>query len=111
MKKYAGILIAALLCPLAFSGEAPKAPSETKTGDYKITFTDRNPLSAMTEISKRVPVVKGADYKIGEESWQISVPDSYKPGKAYGLLVFVNSADNGDCPGEFKPLLEQHKLI
>src|SRR5205823_3396061 len=91
--------------------EPAKAPSETKTGDYKTTFTDRNPLSLPAEMSKRLPAVKGSDYKLPDESYQVSVPNSYKPGKAYGLLVFVNSADNGDCPGEYRPLLESHRLI
>ncbi len=51
MKSYS--ILIALLCSLAFSGEAPKPPSETKTGDYKTTFTDRNPLTA--ELPKRLP--------------------------------------------------------
>src|SRR6185369_16892387 len=87
MKLYA-IAFAALLCSIVISGEPPKPPSETKTGDYKITFTDRNPMTA--ELPKRLPGIKLPDYKLADESYQISVPDSYKPNKAYGLLVFVS---------------------
>ena len=92
------------------AADVPK-PTEAKTGDYTTTFTERNPLSASTELLRRLANLKGPEYKLGDESYDISVPASYKPGAPYGLLVFINSADNGNCPGEYKPLLESQRLI
>src|ERR1700759_4631196 len=99
---------------LAQAGQpaAAPAPSETKTGDFQLTFKERSPYSARTEIDKRMPYFKPGDYDLSVESFEAYVPGTYKPGGAqYGLLVFINSGDDGKNNGNFKPLLDKYHII
>lgn len=91
--------------------QATKPPVDARTGDYTTSFAERHPLSAMAEITRRLPVLKPSDYDLAQESFCVSVPASYRPETPHGLLVFINSADPGDCPESFRGLLEKHRLI
>ena len=105
-------LLSLLIVVVSLNIRAADAPKpEAKTGDYSITFTERSPVSSQPEISRRTVVIKGPDYNLADEGYEVSVPASYKPGAPYGLLVFINSEDNANIPGEFKPLLEPMRLI
>lgn len=92
-------------------GQAGRTPPEAKTGSYAASFTERNPLSALEELTRRLPRLKPSDYKLSDESYGVTVPGSYKAGVPHGLLVFINAGDSGDCEPNFKPLLEKHRLI
>lgn len=103
-----GVILAASCSPAL---QAPRGAPEAKTGAYTTTFTERNPLSALAEMTRRLPNLKPSDYTLSEESYVVSVPAAYKPERPYGLLVFINSFDSGDCEENFKGLLEKHRLI
>jgi len=103
-----------ILCFAAQAGQpaAAPAPTETRTGDFQTTFKERSPSSAKTETDKRMPFFRAGDYDLAAESFEVHVPSSYKPGGApWGLLVFINSGDDGKNNGNFKPLLEKYRLI
>lgn len=85
--------------------------AEPRTGNYTATFTERSPLSSLVEMTRRHPRLKPSDYDLSQESFWVSVPTSIDAGSPYGLLVFINSADSGECPENYKPLLEKHRLI
>lgn len=109
-------LLAALLifpfAALAGQSAAAPAPTETQTGDFQKAFKERSPFSVKAELEKRVPFFKPGDYDLAAESFEVYVPSTYKPGGApYGLLVFINSGDDGKCNGNFKPLLDKYHLI
>jgi predicted esterase len=87
------------------------AAQEAKTGDYRTSFTERSPHSALEEMSRRLPRLKGPDYTLKDESYCVSVPASYGADRPHGLLVFINSAPDGECYPQIKGLLEKHRLI
>jgi len=87
------------------------APSETKTGDFQLSFKERSPFSAKPEMDKRMPYFKAGDYDILAENFEVYVPTKYKPDLPFGLLVYINSGDDGKCNGNFKPLLDKYNLI
>ncbi|MBV8881331.1 MAG: hypothetical protein JO332_15300, partial [Planctomycetaceae bacterium] len=95
----------------AAQGQAAKASAEAKTGNFTTSFTERHPLSTLEEMTRRHPHLKPSDYKLADESYGVSVPASYKPGVPYGLLVFIQAGDSGDCEPNFAGLLEKHRLI
>jgi hypothetical protein len=39
------------------------------------------------------------------------VPESYKPGKLYGLIVWNSPGGRGDMPGQYRELCDRHHLI
>jgi hypothetical protein len=91
--------------------QAPKGAPEAKTGTYTTTFTDRNPLSALAEMTRRHPNLKPSDYTLSDESFGVTVPAAYKPENPYGLLVYINSYDSSDVEENYKGLLEKQRLI
>jgi len=46
-----------------------------------------------------------------ETPWTIYVPKDYDPSIPYGVIAFVNSGDKGSVIGEYKPVLDKHRLI
>jgi len=109
------ILAACLILTFAAHAGQPAAvpaPTETRTGDFQSTFKERSPFSAKAEMDKRMPFFRAGDYDLAAESFEVHVPSDYKPGGApYGLIVFINSGDDGKNNGNFKPLLSKYKMI
>jgi hypothetical protein len=102
-----------LITSLLHAGQQPApAPSETKTGEFNLKFKDRSPFSAKVEMDKRMAYFRAPDYDLNAESFEVYVPASYKPAsKPYGLLVFINSGDDGKVQGNYKPLMDKYNLI
>lgn len=116
MRKPAAITLCLILfttCQLRGAAEEPKL------GPYHTTFADRSPLSAMTEISRHMGFSLKAldatqfekDYDISRESFEVYVPESYKPEEKWGLIVWINAGTSGRPPEVFIPLLTKHKLL
>jgi hypothetical protein len=111
-----GILLASVLFIVLADGlpvlsQEPTKPSDAKSGDYRTSFSERAPHSTLAEMTRRLPHLKGPDYILRDESYCVSVPASYAPDKPHGLLVFINSAPDGECYPQIKGLLEKHRLI
>jgi hypothetical protein len=107
------LCLCVLLASQLHAGQpAAPAPSETKTGAFNLKFKERSPFSAKTEMDKRMVYFRAPDYDLSAEDFEVYVPASYKPGaKPYGLLVFINSGDDGKVQGNYKPLMDKYNLI
>ena len=100
------------MIPLAVSVFLSAAlQAEPRTGSYTTSFTERTPLSSLAEMTRRMPRLKPSDYDLAQESFCVTVPTSPDTRSPYGLLVFINSADSGECPENYKGFLEKHRLI
>lgn len=100
-----------LVLSILLAVQSAKPPADPRTGTYTTSFTERHPLSSLAEMTRRLPRLKPSDYELAQESFVVTVPASYKPEPPYGLLIFINSFDNGECPENFKGLLEKQRLI
>src|SRR5438093_5138128 len=89
-----------LISPAALSAAA----DEAKTGSYHTTFTDRSPLSAVEAQAKRFGWQMAAlnasqyekNYDLGNEYFEVNVPESYKAGDGWGLLVWISAGGGGN---------------
>src|SRR5258706_8846228 len=102
---------------------APAAPAlaadEAKTGSYHTTFTDRSPLSAVEAQAKRFGWQMAGlnasqfekNYDLPNESFEVNVPESYKAGDGWGLLVWVSAGGGGNVHEGWRDVLEKHKLM
>lgn len=44
-------------------------------------------------------------------SWEVYCPQSYDGKMPFGLIVYINSGDTGKIKGDWKPVLDKHRLI
>jgi len=95
------------------------AADEARTGAYQTSFTERSPLSAMDiqvprfggTMSALKASGKDNDYNLNDETFQVYVPQSYKPGDGWGLFVFDSPGARGNLHEPWRQVLEKHKLI
>jgi pimeloyl-ACP methyl ester carboxylesterase len=113
--------------PAPSAAEKPAMPP-ARTGQYSTSLEHHHPLAASRTIMPRM-LGAGAQrtaaemqkklgqalpdflYKISEETFQVYVPDDYDGRTPYGLMVFINSGDNGGPPKDWLPALKKHRLI
>jgi len=51
-------------------------------------------------------------YDPAEETFEVYVPESYRPRRGFGLLVWIDSDDRGTLPSEdWKPVLDRQRLL
>src|SRR4051812_26172017 len=66
----------------------PAKADAVKKGAHEATFTERSPLSAVSELIKRLGKEgMETDYDLAKTSFWVCVPDNYDPAKKYGLFV------------------------
>jgi hypothetical protein len=100
-----------------FAGEAPadaRAGAEPpRRGAYEARFKESSPLSPLSVLEGRTAVTRSrcGEYDLSKESFAVFVPDEYDGKKPYGLIVFINAGDSGDCPQSFHPVLSRHGCI
>src|SRR5258705_12708799 len=108
------------LCSLFLLLQTPAlAADDAKSGSYPATFTDRSPQSAVEFQARRfgwnMTQLKASefekDYDLSAESFEVHVPDSYKPADNWGLFVWVGAGGRGQLHESWRDLLEKHKLI
>ncbi len=95
------------------------AADDPQTGSYHITFADRSPQSAITFQAGRfgwnMAQLRASefekDYDLKSESFEVHVPDSYKPSDNWGLFVWVSAGGGGNLHQAWRDILEKHKLI
>src|SRR2546423_15288067 len=105
------IIFIALVVPAAFAAAA----DEGKTGSYHTTFTDRSPLSAIEAQAKRFGWQMAAlnasqfekNYDLANESFEVNVPENYKAGDGWGLLVWVSAGGGGNVHEAWRDVLEK----
>jgi predicted esterase len=104
------------------SATAPtSAPTDTRTGEFSITFDHRSPVSTIKEQLRRFgwrwetmhTAKDEGDYDLSKESFDVRVPDSYKPDdQGWGVIVWVSPMESGRVPRkEWLDLLDSHKFI
>src|SRR6266568_5261614 len=109
------IILIALVTPVSWA----RAADQAKSGAYHTTFTDRSPLSAIEAQAKRFGWRMAdlnasqyeKDYDLGNEAFEVNVPDSYKAGDGWGLLVWVSAGGGGNVHESWRDVLEKHKLM
>jgi len=95
-------------------------PDAHRVGDFTISFKERHPLSALKELCRRQgwniaevrknePGLEGL--KIEDESFAVTVPETYTREKSFGLLVWISPADSGMVPREWLETLAKRNLI
>ena len=101
-----------LLFPVS-AGAAPPA----STGHLHLSFTQRSPMSQLEELKLRPSLFgrwldmepRQVDYEIANESFEVIVPKSYRPGVPHGLFVWIN--DGVEPPPGWIDVLARHKMI
>lgn len=91
-----------------------------KNGRFKVTFSERSPLSSFQEMKKRKVsninqpgdlIDAKDDYKIEDITYEVLVPTDYDQSKPMGLFVWINSGPNGSPPKQFLGPLAKHGFI
>jgi hypothetical protein len=87
---------------------------EPKTGGFEIKFTERNPLSEIKSLTKRLKVLKAGekveglqDYDLSKEEFLVYVPEKYDPAKPPGLIVLALYKEAGILPMPVLPQLDE----
>ncbi len=82
----------------------PQAPEPDRVGIYKTRFTESSPVSSIEEFSRRFGISlediakvdpTGGRYELAEESFEVTVPSSYRRDRPAGLLVWVAPVELG----------------
>jgi len=90
-----------LAARLAAPAEAPRAG---RPGSYKVAFQERSPLSALPEVLRRAGLDRAKElkvtpkalaYQLGDESFEVVVPDGEPPAAGWGLVVWVSPWEFG----------------
>lgn len=96
------------------------APEPGRVGRYRTAFTERSPLSDPSEVLARTGTsaaeIRQWDpsegrYDLADESFEVFVPEGYRPGAGYGLVVWVSPGYTGGPPPELEPVLDEHHLL
>ena len=95
----------------------PDLPDDDgQRGAYTVTFGKRSPGSQLAVLQKRFrfkpdPDRPTVEYRISDETYEVYVPHSYRPGVPYGLIVWINAVDYGTAFEQWRPVLEKRYLI
>ena len=109
-----------LLAAQLLSAQTTTRPAQpAKTGEFQISFKDRNAFSDPAVIATRHGWVisklkaEGAetDYDLAKETFQVRVPADYDPSKKYGVLVWISAGQTGRANAAWNAVLDKHHLI
>lgn len=99
---------------MSFPGDpVPLADVAGKPGAFRVTLTERSPLSTPAEIIKRMHLknMPADDYDWAKEVYDLYVPKEPGDGGKYGLMVGAVFKNYGAPPGDWGDLLEKHHVI
>ncbi len=110
------VLLPFLIAAAPADPEQPKRP--IRTGQFTATFADRSPDSAIETIARRVgwpmsAITRSAEpnYDLADESFEVTIPSTYRDDQSWGLLVWVSPGPECRLPPAYYPLLARHKLL
>lgn len=93
-------------------------PVPHQVGRFRVRFEDRHPLGSPEVYAERHGLereVLGEDsarYDLAQESFEVFVPESYRPGRPAGLLVWVSPVPWGGFTREAtRELLERERIV
>jgi len=102
-----------VLSGLLVLGASTKVP--VSTGNLRLTFTERSPLSAIDVVLQRmdyanssVELRKSFEYDLAGLSFDVFVPRTYRADVPHGLFVWMGVTD---APPAWRNVLARHKLI
>lgn len=82
------------------------AGDAARTGKFQLTSTLTEVAGA--DFARVVETMISPDEPI---TWEIYVPDSYRPEKPAGLMVFISPSTSGKIPRRWKSVLDKHNII
>jgi hypothetical protein len=82
------------------------AENAARTGQFDITVT-------ISELAGADSARAAADIYSPDEpiTWAVYVPDSYRPEKPAGVLVYISPTKSGKIPQKWMTVMEKHNLI
>jgi hypothetical protein len=110
---------AGAFCALIFSvlfssaaNAADTAVGAAKTGEQRLKFSARSPLSAPNLMAPRLGEKKlEPDYNLADQEFMLWVADDYTPTKSQGILLLLNFKVTAALPEAVLPLLKQKRMI
>ncbi|MGH9464695.1 MAG: carboxypeptidase regulatory-like domain-containing protein [Thermoanaerobaculia bacterium] len=97
-----------------------EAPTPGRLGRYRTRFAEASPLGSIEELTRRFGLTAGelaadtdgTSVDLVRESFHVYVPETYRPGEGWGLLVWVSPTDfGGFVRDEIAEALTAHELI
>ncbi len=79
----------------------------------EIRFSESPPQSS-DPVRVRYRLMAAEDppaYDVTKESFEILLPEGYKPDEPHGLFIWINAGDSPAIPKEWEAVLAKHKLI
>jgi hypothetical protein len=107
------ILLVAIVCR-ADDVPATQPSGAPKTGEFDLTFTQRSPLSARSELAQRLNLKESAmgdDYDLSKCPFKTYVPANYDPSVPVGIFVYLGYKDSVSTPPQWHPVLDASHLI
>src|SRR5688572_13589059 len=97
------VIVAWALGSARAADDGAAARGDVRTGAYQLKLTERSPQSPIARQSERcgwplAAINQGKqekDYTIGEESFEVWVPDSYTDDGTWGLMVWISAGGDG----------------
>jgi predicted esterase len=87
-------------------------PQAHQTGRIRLTLSERSPLSSRESFLERgITFSEENDYDANGRFMNLTVPQSYRPDRPIGLLVWISATDGGDVPNAFRSNLETFNLM
>jgi hypothetical protein len=87
-------------------------PIAAQTGTFSAKFTERSPLSAPNELSKRFGEKQAVpDYDPSQHEFIVHVPPDYDPSKPLGVMFVLLYKDTSEPPGPCLDMLAKKRLI
>ena len=106
------ISICFFLFVLLFRLQSSFATQAHQTGNLKLTFSDRSPLSSREFFQERgITFSADNDYSVNGRIMNVTVPNTYQADRPIGLLVWISAGNGGDVPGAFRRNLEDFHLM
>jgi hypothetical protein len=115
----AGLWVVGLTSILRAAAMTTQPAPVPPTGEFGISFKDRNPLSDTNLLATRHGWVvsklkaEGAeiDYDVSKESFEVRVPRDYDPAGHFGLLVWISAGQSGRANAAWADVLDKHHII
>ena len=95
-----------LLCAGSVAATDIAANDTVRTGAFQLTLTLAEVVGA--DSARNAGKIIPADEPI---SWEIYVPDSYRPDKPAGLMVYISPTPSGEIPRGWKSVMDERNMI
>jgi hypothetical protein len=99
---------------LALSSAEGAATQPVQTGEIKLTFSERSPISTPKELARRLSMKPNeipADYDISQLPFWAYIPATYDPKKPAGIIVYLGYKNTQETPKPWQPVLDRANLI